>query len=172
MFRDLRRKKQALTEAECRDILSRGAYGVLAVAGDDGYPYAVPVNYVLRGNAIYFHSAKTGHKIDAIARNDKVSFCVVDKSDLAPERFTTYFKSVIAFGRARIVDDKAESLDALTALTQTLAPSESPDHQREEIEQCEHAGSVAIVAIDIEHLSGKQAIELVRGKTNDDAPIG
>ena len=172
MFRDLRRKKQALTETECRDILSRGAYGVLAVAGDDGYPYAVPVNYVVRGNAIYFHSAKTGHKIDAIARHSKVSFCVVDKSDLVPERFTTYFKSVIAFGRAHIVDDKAESLDALTALTQTLAPSEGPDHQREEIGQCEHAGSVAIVAIDIERLSGKQAIELVRGKTNDNAPIG
>lgn len=172
MFRDIRRKKQTLTEAECRDILSRGAYGVLAVAGDDGYPYAVPVNYVLRGNVIYLHSAKAGHKIDAIARNDKVSFCVVDKSDLVPERFTTYFKSVIAFGRARIASDKSEQLDALTALTQTLAPSETPAHQREEIEQCEHAESVAVIAIDIEHLSGKQAIELARGKTNGDAPTG
>lgn len=167
----MRRSKQVLGEEECRDILLSGEYGVLAVAGDDGYPYAVPVNYVLCGDTIYLHSAKAGHKIDALARNPKASFCVVGKSDLAPERFTTYFRSVIAFGRARFVTDEAERLDALTALVEKLAPGESDEHKRDEISQCEHAASVAVIAIDIEHLSGKEAIELSRGRTKDSALI-
>lgn len=171
MFRDIRRKKQTLTEAECRNILAQGAYGVLAVAGDDEYPYAVPINYALIGNAIYLHSAKTGHKIDALARNPKASFCVVGKSDFAPERFTTYFQSVIAFGRARFVTDEAEQLNALTALVEKLAPGESNEHKAEEISQCKHAASVAVIAIDIEHLSGKEAIELSRNREKSSTVI-
>ena len=67
MFREMRRKKQQLADEECRSILERGKTGVLAVNGDDGYPYAVPVNYVFSNGKIYFHSALSGHKVDAIA---------------------------------------------------------------------------------------------------------
>ena len=77
MFREMRRNRQILTQAECEAILAACTNGVLAVSGDDGYPYAVPLSYVYRDNKIFFHCAKTGHKLDAIARNEKVSFCVV-----------------------------------------------------------------------------------------------
>ena len=87
MFRETRRKKQVLSEQECADILARREWGVLGLHGDDGYPYTVPLNYVYYNGIIYFHSARTGHKIDAIDRDDKASFCVVDKSDLVPEKF-------------------------------------------------------------------------------------
>ena len=81
--------------------MNKSKSGVLAVVGDDGYPYAVPLNYIYLNNKIYFHSAKEGHKVDAIAINNKVSFCVVAKDDVVPEELTTYFKSVIIFGKAK-----------------------------------------------------------------------
>ena len=101
MFRQMRRFKQQLSENECKEILNKSKSGVLAVIGDDGYPYAVPLSYVYLNNKIYFHSAKEGHKIDALAKNNKVSFCVVTKDDVVPEELTTYFKSVIIFGKAK-----------------------------------------------------------------------
>ena len=101
MFREMRRKKQVLSKEECELVLERGTSGVLAVLGEGGYPYAVPLSYVYADGKIVFHCAKQGHKLDAIAKNDKVSFCVVDLDDIQPERYTTYFRSVIAFGRAR-----------------------------------------------------------------------
>ena len=87
MSRSMRRARLALDERECEEILKRGEYGVLAVQGDEGYPYTVPLNYVFVDGAIYFHSAKEGHKIDAITREAKASFCVVDKSAVVPELF-------------------------------------------------------------------------------------
>ena len=117
MFRETRRKKQVLSEQECADILERCEWGVLGLHGDNGYPYTVPLNYVYYNGIIYFHSARTGHKIDAIDRDDKASFCVVDKSDLVPEKFATAYWSVIVFGRIHKVQDQDERIDTLTALT-------------------------------------------------------
>ena len=108
MSRSMRRARLALDERECEEILKRGKYGVLAVQGDEGYPYTVPLNYVFIDGAIYFHSAKEGHKIDAITREAKASFCVVDKSAVVPELFATAYKSIIAFGRVRIVEEQEE----------------------------------------------------------------
>ena len=81
MFRDLRRKKQLLSREETTAVLNRGTSGVLALSGDDGYPYAVPISYVYdqEQETIYFHCAKSGHKLDAIQRSDKASFCVIDQ---------------------------------------------------------------------------------------------
>ena len=91
MFRDMRRKKQKLSYEECERILKRNTAGVLAVDGDNNYPYAVPMSYVYDSSKIYFHCAKTGHKIDAITKNEKVSFCVIDEDRIVPEEYTTYY---------------------------------------------------------------------------------
>lgn len=106
----MRRKKQLLTEEESVAILEKMTSGVLAVLGDDDYPYAVPISYIYHEGKIYFHSALAGHKIDAISRHNKVSFCVIEKDEIVPEKFTTHFRSVIAFGKADFVDDEAEKI--------------------------------------------------------------
>ena len=92
MFREMRRKKQILSEEETAEVLNRGTSGVLALLGDDDYPYAVPVSYVYCDSKLYFHGAKSGHKIDAVKKCDKASFCVIDRDDVVPEEYTTYFK--------------------------------------------------------------------------------
>ena len=162
MFREMRRFKQELSATEAREILERGSYGVLACAGDGGYPYAVPLNYVLDGENIYFHCSMEGHKIDALRRCEKVSFCVVDQDRIVPEELTTYFVSAIAFGRARFVEDAAEKRAALTRLGLKYEPGMDA-HVREHVE-----GSfirTALIAIEIEHLTGKEAIELTRQRS-------
>ncbi len=160
MFREMRRKKQVLSKEECELVLERGTSGVLAVLGEGGYPYAVPLSYVYADGKIVFHCAKQGHKLDAIAKNDKVSFCVVDLDDIQPERYTTYFRSVIAFGRARVLEEE-EKRAAIEALAAKYTPDD-PEGRKQEIEREYRA--LCVVAIEIEHLSGKEAIELVRKK--------
>ena len=104
MFREMRRKKQESSKEECIDILQTAKTAVLGVVGNDGYPYTVPINFVYANDKIYFHGAKNGHKIDAINKCNKVSLCVVDKDDVVEEELTTYFKSVILFGKASILN--------------------------------------------------------------------
>ena len=108
VFREMRRKKQALSQQEVADILHKRTSGVLALLGDNDYPYAVPISYVYDDGKIYFHSAKSGHKIDAIQRTTKASFCVIDKDLVIPEKYTTYFRSVIAFGQIKVIEDESE----------------------------------------------------------------
>lgn len=106
-------KKQELSRQEIADILHKGTSGVLALLGDNDYPYAVPISYVYDDGKIYFHSAKSGHKIDAIQRTEKASFCVIDKDLVVPEEYTTYFRSVIAFGQIRIIEGDLEKRAAM-----------------------------------------------------------
>ena len=106
MFREMRRKDRKLTEAEAIDILNRCEYGILSTAGTDGYPYGVPVDYAYRDNGIYFHCATVGQKLEAIENNSNVSFCVVTDVDLIPEDFSTRYKSVLIFGKARELFDE------------------------------------------------------------------
>ena len=112
MFRNLTRKKQKLSTVECKEILKQEVRGVLAVNGDDGYPYALPINYYFEeeSNRIYFHSGKVGHKLDAIAKSDKVSFCVYDKGYHKDGHWSLNIRSVIIFGRMQIVDDWSDEL--------------------------------------------------------------
>ena len=166
MFREMRRKRQALSHEESVAILNRGTSGVLAVSGDDGYPYAVPLSYVYRDSKIYFHSARSGHKLDAIARNPKASFCVIDQDDVVPQEYTTYFRSVVAFGKARIVDDEDEKRGAL----EVLAARYSPDHEQGRLQEIDkQIRQVCLVELAIEHLTGKEAIELVRARHPQDS---
>lgn len=99
MFREMRRNGQELPLEECTAILNRGTSGVLALSGDDNYPYAVPVSYAYDGYKLYFHCAKSGHKIDAIRRNAKASFCVIDQDLVVPEEYTSYFRSSLPLER-------------------------------------------------------------------------
>lgn len=159
MFREMRRKRQQLTETECIEILKRNTSGVLAVSGDSGYPYAVPLSYVYDGRTLYFHCAKSGHKLDAIKDCDKVSFCVVDQDLVVPQKYTTYFRSVIVFGRASIVDQEDEIRSAIEKLAIKYYPDDSKDNRDSFIEKEYEA--LCMVKIQIEHMTGKEAIELV-----------
>lgn len=160
MFREMRRKRQALSQEACAEILHRGTVGVLALAGDDDYPYAVPISYVYDGEKLYFHSAKAGHKLDAIQREPKASFCVIDQDQIMPEEYTTYFRSVIAFGRIRILEDEEEKRAAIERLALKYAPDDSAENRRRAIDR--EWKPLCVLEMSIDHLSGKEAIELVR----------
>ena len=164
MFKEMRRKRQQLTQTECIEILNRNTSGVLAVLSDNGYPYAVPLSYVYDGEALYFHCAKTGHKLDAITACDKVSFCVVDQDNVIPEEYTTYFRSVILFGCASIVNKEDEINTAIEKLAIKYNPTDSKKN-RDEIIKKEHA-ALCIIKIEIEHMTGKEAKELVKPTNN------
>jgi nitroimidazol reductase NimA-like FMN-containing flavoprotein (pyridoxamine 5'-phosphate oxidase superfamily) len=166
MFREMRRKKQALSLEENIQVLNRGTSGVLAVSGDDDYPYAVPLSYVYHDNKIFFHCAKSGHKLEAISRNMKVSFCVIDKDQVVQDKYTSYFRSVIVFGKARILEDDEEKRKAIEILTARYSPDQKKTHQLQAIEK--EYNMVCMIELAIEHMSGKEAIELVKAKRLQD----
>ncbi|MCI8512747.1 MAG: pyridoxamine 5'-phosphate oxidase family protein [Lachnospiraceae bacterium] len=161
LFREMRRKRQALSMEETASVLYRGTSGVLAVSGDRGYPYAVPISYVYDGFRLYFHCAKAGHKLDAIRREAKASFCVVDQDQIVPEKFTTFFRSAIVFGRIHIVEDEARKREAIEKLAVKYAPESSTEDRKMEIDR--EWLPLCVLEMEIEHMSGKQAIELVGG---------
>lgn len=162
MPRQMRRIRQSLSHDETVDILIRGTSGVLALYGDDGYPYAVPLSYVYDDGHIYFHCARSGHKLDAIRRDDHASFCVVDQDMVVPEEYTTYFRSAIAFGRIRIVDDPDEFWDAARKLGMRFAPNDSPENLRHIIENS--LTRMLMLDMEIEHITGKAARELIQDR--------
>jgi nitroimidazol reductase NimA-like FMN-containing flavoprotein (pyridoxamine 5'-phosphate oxidase superfamily) len=164
MFREMRRKRQALPEDACDEILRRNTSGVLAVSGDDGWPYAVPLSYVYADGKIYFHSAAAGHKLDAIAGENRVSFCVVDEDKVVPGEYTTYFRSVIAFGRARVLEDPAEKRAAFELLAAKYTPDDEAGRKAEIDRFFQQA---RLVEIAVEHLSGKEAIEFVKARSRE-----
>lgn len=157
MFRDMRRKKQELSQETAAAVLSEATSGVLALAGDEGYPYAVPLSHVYANGKLYFHSAKTGHKIDAIKGCEKASFCVIQQDQVMPEKFTTYFRSVIAFGHIRILEGH-EARAALEKLAERFSPNIPQKEREAAIEKS--IGSCCMLELTIEHLTGKEAKEL------------
>ena len=158
-FRQMRRKRQQLSEEESVGILQKATSGTLALLGDGGYPYAVPISYVYDDGKLYFHSAMSGHKVDAIRNCDKASFCVIDQDNVKPAEYTTYFRSVIAFGRIHIVEDEKEK----QAIARSLGNRYNPNQEEALQKELEHGLSrMLAIRFDIEHLTGKEAIELVR----------
>lgn len=158
----MRRSRQLLDEKTCVDILARNTSGVLSLTGDDGYPYGVPISYAYSDGRLYFHSAREGHKISAIKHCDKASFTVIDKDEIVPAEYTTYFRSVIAFGRVRLLDNREEIINALRILAKKYSPDESEEHLKKAIDN--EISHVAVIELEIEHMTGKEAIELVRMK--------
>lgn len=153
MFKAMRRGEKQLTEEEAIDVLLAGEEGILATVGEDGYPYAVPLNYAFHAGCIYFHCARSGHKLDNIRHNPKVSFCVVGSSEVIPAKFNTKYKSVVLFGVAEEVagEEKKAGLDALIR-------KYAGDHLAAGEEYIQAAGEkTRVFRIRIEHLSGKGA---------------
>lgn len=160
-FHKMRRFRQQLTLSECEAILSKATSGTLALLGDDGYPYAVPISYVYADGKLYFHSAKTGHKVDAIRQHDKASFCIIAADDVRPSEFTTYFRSVIAFGKIQIIESENERMAAASMLGARYNPGDDAGLHKELEKGLSH---MLIIRLDIEHLTGKEAKELVGNK--------
>ncbi|MBQ9960101.1 MAG: pyridoxamine 5'-phosphate oxidase family protein [Oscillospiraceae bacterium] len=160
-FPAMRRAHQQLSEAQCTEILKNGSNGVLAVQGDDGFPYTVPLSFVLHDGNIYFHCATAGHKLRGIERSSKVSFCVVARDDVLAEKFTTVFSSVVVFGEAQQVTDGDELMGAMKALADKYCPHEPP--QAFAREKAGSAGRLCVVRIRPLHITGKQAKELLQG---------
>lgn len=157
MFREMRRKNQLLTDEECIDILNSSTSGTLALLGDNDYPYSVPISYVYNDGKLYFHSALTGHKIDAINMHSKASFCVIAQDKVVPEKYTTYFRSVIAFGKICVIDNDAEKLRAIEILAEKYSP-QLAEGRKKEIE--DNFSRMCMIELDIEHMTGKEAKEL------------
>ena len=155
MFREMRRKKQQLSEKECFDILENGTSGVLAVSGENNYPYAVPLSYVFSDGKIYFHCAKQGYKLDCIKNNDKVSFCVIGQDNVIQSEFRTAYKSVILFGHARILEDESEIFHSIRTLSQKYSPDVPEKEHLAEIEKFKNA--LCMVEITPEHITGKKS---------------
>ena len=152
----MRRHKQELSKEECMEILTNEPRGVLALLGDDDYPYALPMSHVYVDGKIYFHGAMEGHKNDAVKRCDKVSYCVIDKGFRKDGDWWYTFKSVIVFGKIRILTDKDEKIDKLTYLGDKFFPT----HEETVSEINRMLDRTEVFEITIEHMSGK----LVREK--------
>ena len=156
MFRKMRRAGQELSKDECIDILINQPRGVLALLGDDDYPYSLPMTHVYVDGKIYFHGAKEGHKIDAIKKHSKASYCVMNDGDLAENSWWYTFKSVIVFGRIKTIENKNEQIDKLTCLGDKFFPR--PEDSENEIKRL--LDRTEVFELTIEHISGK----LVREK--------
>ena len=154
-FRAMRRFKQQLTDEECIELLKKEPRGVLSVLGDDGYPYGIPIDFVYDQGKLYFHCAKEGHKIDAIRSCDKASFSLIDEGVRKDGDWPLHFKSVILFGRIRILEDREEILSKVRLLGLKYFPS--PEEVEEELR---HSGNrVCCLELSVEHMTGKRIKE-------------
>ena len=159
-FRPMRRHRQELSPEACREVLERATSGVLALAGDDDYPYAVPISYVYDGEKLYFHCAKSGHKLDAVKRNPKASFCVIGQDRVIPDEYTTAYRSVIAFGRIRILTEDREIRSAAERLGLRYAPHHTKERRDQEINK--EWSRLCMLEMTVEHLTGKEGRSLLK----------
>ena len=157
MFRAIRKKKNELDKNAAKNLLQNSRRGVLAVNGDNGYPYAIPINYIcdIESNKIYFHGACAGHKVDALKACDKVCFTVYGNETIKKELWAPFMQSTVVFGRCHLV----EAGEKATALLKQFAMKYYPNEQMVD-EEIAHAGkAVQLFEIEIEHISGKEVQE-------------
>ena len=157
MFRAIRKNKNELDKNAAEKLLECSRRGVLAVNGDNGYPYAIPINYIYdqKAQKIYFHGARAGHKVDALNACDKVCFTVYGNETIKEEPWAPFMQSTVVFGRCHLV----ESGERATALLKRFAMKYYPNEQLVD-EEIVHAGKAAqLFEIEIEHLSGKEVQE-------------
>lgn len=157
MFRPMRRAKRTISDEDARNLLAKGRRATLAVNGDDGYPFAFPIDYRFDADAnkIYFHGAKVGQKVDALRRSDKVCLTVMGNERLEDGEWAPYVQSVVVFGRCRLVDDAAKT----EAEVRRLALKYYPSAEEVERELEKYLSAVQLYEIEIEHLTGKQVQE-------------
>lgn len=154
MFRKMRHEaRKSITQKECKEILKEARRGVLAVAGDDDYPYAFPVNFYYdeSENKIYIHCAKAGHKIDSIKKNPKVCFTVCSEPVIKDLDWAPYLSSVVIFGKAEIMTEPESFIDELRNFAMKYYPDE--DAAEEEIRA--DINAVQLIAVSVEHMTGK-----------------
>ncbi len=153
MFREIVRKKNAISQNECIEILKTELRGVLSVIGDGGYPYGLPINYFYNeeDGHVYFHSGKSGHKIDSIAKCDKVSFCVYDCGYREDGDWALNIKSVILFGRIRALDDFDKAMD----ICRKLSCKFTADSEYIEKEIISFGKNTLCLELIPEHITGK-----------------
>ncbi|CBZ02860.1 pyridoxamine 5'-phosphate oxidase family protein [Clostridium botulinum] len=151
MFSEMRRKDRELKNDEAIEILKNNTYGVLSTISENGYPYGVPISYIFFDNSIYFHSAIKGHKLDNISNNNRVSFCVVGRTHILPDKFSTEYESVIVFGRVIEVSNDEKNTTLLEILNKYSA--DYIGQGKEYIQKASKATKV--MKINIEHTSGK-----------------
>ena len=151
MHRSVRRKDRESSPEMAAQLLARGEYGFLATVGLDGQAYGVPMNYVFKNHSLYFHCAPEGHKLDNIRANNKVSFCVVGKAKVLPDKFSTEYESVIAFGTAAEVQGE-EKAQALLDLLEKY----SPDYLEEgKAVMAKYLDKTSVIKMDLQHITGK-----------------
>lgn len=183
----MRRKTQQLSTSECFKVLQRATSGTLALIDKEGFPYALPLSYAFVSSddshpctldsrnqslsspdaqanrqtsdlgSLVFHSALTGHKIEALKHCSKASFCVIDADEVIPEKFTTAYRSVIIFGSAHIIDDKQRRYKALEALGRKYAPT-LEEAMHNEIDSAFER--TCVIELIIEEITGKVGKEL------------
>lgn len=151
MFRKMRRFKQQISREECMRLLKEQPRGVLSVIGDDGYPYGIPLDHWYSDNKLYFHCAKVGHKLDAIAACDKVSYCVMDEGYRRDGEWSLNINSVVVFGRMRIVENEEKKLEICTNLVRKFTDDE--EYLRKELSNA--FSRVNCLELTIEHMTGK-----------------
>lgn len=157
MFRPIRKKKNEISLEAAKQLLHQARRGVLAVNGDDGYPYAMPLNYYYdeAANKIYFHGARAGHKVDSIKACDKVCFTVYGNETVREEAWAPFMQSVIIFGRCHLIKDQ----DAAIKLVRRMAMKYYPNEQLADEEIASSGRAVQMFEIEIEHLTGKEVQE-------------
>jgi len=157
MFREMIRKKQALSQGECTDILKKEMRGVLAVLGDEGYPYALPMNfwYCQEEKCIYFHCGKNGHKLDALRRCSKASFCVYDEGFRREGEWGLNIRSVIVFGRVEIILD----YEQVARICRSLSYKYTSDGEYIEEEIRKFGRGTLCLKLEMEHMTGKMVNE-------------
>lgn len=157
MFRPIRRKKKEISVEQAKELLHTARRGVLAVNGDNNYPYAIPINYFYdeKKEKIYFHGSQTGHKTDSIKKCSKVCFTVFGNETVKKEEWAPFLQSVVIFGRCHLIEEHGESMKILKQFSMKYYPNE--DMVNDEINLSGKA--VQIFEIDIEHLSGKEVQE-------------
>jgi len=152
MFPEMRRFKQEISKEESINILKSCSAGVLAVNGINGYPYTIPLNYTYVDNRIIIHCATEGYKLDCLRADDRVSFCVIDRNEIVPEKFGTIFSSVVVFGRVRFITEDTEKQFALEAINAKY----SPGLKEEGLKEIKRGWNRTLLfAVDIEHMTGK-----------------
>ena len=153
MFREMTRKKQALSREECISLLKSELRGVLSVLGDDGYPYGMPINHFYNDEdgCLYFHSGPKGHRVDAMARCDKASFCAFDRGFAREGDWALNIKSVIVFGRLEVVGDRETALEISRRLSRKFTDDE--DYIEDEIARC--GAGVLVFRLLPQHMTGK-----------------
>ena len=157
MFREMLRKKQQLPQEECVRLLREELRGVLSVLGDDGYPYGMPINhyYCEEDGKFYFHGGKAGHKIDALKRNAKASFCIYDSGTCEAGEWALHFRSVVVFGRVEFVEDPGTVRRISAQLSRKFTDDE--EYIRNEIEK--FGPATLMFALVPEHITGKTVKE-------------